>query len=257
MRFPKPKISLPSPFEKSEEPATLLSSCFARQLNGLRKILKMRMRKLCFCCCEPAKHAEKNEETGLGLLSEFTDDKSLQDEGIEMYARRIEQQPQQITSNDQSRVALPQEELDGVEMLANATEQLPKHQASDGPFRITVESSNEDIVKESLYMRFLRSENGDQTKAVDRLKKTIAWRAEVGASTALSSAQPNFWIIKSFVPHVLHGRDRSGRPVIYSKPSGMQLKILKSHGLSLDDFVKHCKSTSATSCWLLFAFVDF
>ena len=109
----------------------------------------------------------------------------------------------------------------------------------------------------SLEVFVVRSENGDQTKAVDRLKKTIAWRAEVGASTALSSAQPNFWIIKSFVPHVLHGRDRSGRPVIYSKPSGMQLKILKSHGLSLDDFVKHCKSTSATSCWLLFAFVDF
>ena len=61
----------------------------------------------------------------------------------------------------------------------------------------------------------------------------------MGADAALRRGVPDFWRIKSFVPHCFHGRDREGRPVVYQQPAGMRLDHLKSHGLGLADFVHH------------------
>ena len=56
----------------------------------------------------------------------------------------------------------------------------------------------------------------------------------MGADAALRRGVPDFWRIKSFVPHCFHGRDREGRVVTYSKPAAMDLPALLAHGLDLE-----------------------
>jgi len=46
-------------------------------------------------------------------------------------------------------------------------------------------------------------------------------------------------VIKSFVPHCFHGRDKSGRLVMYQKPGDMRLAMLAAHGLNLPMFMAH------------------
>jgi len=90
-----------------------------------------------------------------------------------------------------------------------------------------------------LYARFLVFENGDAAKAAKRCSDTLEWRRASCADEALRSPLPQFWVIKSFVPHCFHGRDRAGRLVIYQRPAGLRLPVLKAHGLTLPSFAAH------------------
>ena len=97
------------------------------------------------------------------------------------------------------------------------------------PMRVsptTLELPDGSVVESRLYARFLLAEGNSDVKATARMTATMAWRREHRADEALRRPLPQFWSLKSFVPHCIHGRDRGGRPVIWSKPSGMDLKAL-------------------------------
>ncbi|KAG7383346.1 hypothetical protein PHYPSEUDO_003726 [Phytophthora pseudosyringae] len=89
----------------------------------------------------------------------------------------------------------------------------------------------------SVPMRFILAEKGDETKALERYNETTEWRSEEGVDHLLEEPSPHFKIIKENYPHYYHKRGKNGEPVYYEKPGKINLKALKSAGLTLDDLM--------------------
>ncbi|KAG2812640.1 hypothetical protein PC119_g14894 [Phytophthora cactorum] len=89
----------------------------------------------------------------------------------------------------------------------------------------------------SVPMRFINAEKGDEAKALERYNETTEWRREEGVDSLLEEPSPHFKIIKENYPHYYHKRGKNGEPVYYEKPGKINLKALKSAGLTLDDLM--------------------
>ncbi|KAF4046916.1 CRAL/TRIO domain [Phytophthora infestans] len=89
----------------------------------------------------------------------------------------------------------------------------------------------------SVPKRFILAEKGDEVKALERYNETTEWRREEGVDRLLEEPSPHFKIIKENYPHYYHKRGKNGEPVYYEKPGKINLKALKSAGLTLDDLM--------------------
>ncbi|ETL79931.1 hypothetical protein L917_19533 [Phytophthora nicotianae] len=89
----------------------------------------------------------------------------------------------------------------------------------------------------SVPKRFILAEKGDEVKALERYNETTQWRREEGVDQLLEEPSPHFKIIKENYPHYYHKRGKNGEPVYYEKPGKINLKALKSAGLTLDDLM--------------------
>jgi len=89
----------------------------------------------------------------------------------------------------------------------------------------------------SVPMRFILAEKGDEAKALERYNETTEWRRDEGVDRLLEEPSPHFKIIKENYPHYYHKRGKNGEPVYYEKPGKINLKALKSAGLTLDDLM--------------------
>jgi hypothetical protein len=86
--------------------------------------------------------------------------------------------------------------------------------------------------------RFVRAEKGDEESARKRWLKTMEWRKAEGIDTILCEPHPHFNIIKANYPHYYYGRSKTGNPLYVDKPGGIDLKILRENGITLDDLLR-------------------
>ena len=63
------------------------------------------------------------------------------------------------------------------------------------------------------YLRFLRAESFDITKAFNRLSNYFQWREEENVDNVLSFEFPEINELKKLYPHGFHKTDKDGRPI--------------------------------------------
>jgi len=90
-----------------------------------------------------------------------------------------------------------------------------------------------------LPLRFLRAGKGDPIEGQRRYEETLKWRAEQGMDTILADAHPHFELIKSHYPHFFHLRGKNNEPVYYETPAKINLKALRSGGVTIDTLLRH------------------
>jgi hypothetical protein len=90
-----------------------------------------------------------------------------------------------------------------------------------------------------LPLRFLRAGKNDPVEGQRRYEATLAWRKANGIDAILTSAHPNFELIKSHYPHFYHLRGRKGEPVFFERPPKTNLAALRAGGISLKALLHH------------------
>jgi hypothetical protein len=88
-------------------------------------------------------------------------------------------------------------------------------------------------------VRYIRGCQGDMEEAARRWRETVAWRTENHIDDILYEPQPHFAIIKECYPHFLHRRDRTGHPIYYERLGYIDLKRLRSEGVTLDETLRY------------------
>ncbi|KDO29989.1 hypothetical protein SPRG_05178 [Saprolegnia parasitica CBS 223.65] len=97
-----------------------------------------------------------------------------------------------------------------------------------------------DVIPELAFSpRFVAAEKGDEVKGRARYEATLQWRRENHVDGILYEVQPHFHLIKQCYPQYFHGRSKNGNCVYYEKLGKIDLKRLKSAGLSLDQLLRH------------------
>ncbi|OQS04643.1 SEC14 cytosolic factor [Thraustotheca clavata] len=97
----------------------------------------------------------------------------------------------------------------------------------------------EVIPEISFSPRFIAAEKGDEVKGRARYEATLQWRRENQVDGMLYEVQTHFHTIKSCYPQYFHGRSKNGHCVYYEKIGKIDLKKLKSSGLTLDQLLRH------------------
>lgn len=91
----------------------------------------------------------------------------------------------------------------------------------------------------SIPFRFIRATKGDVAAAKERWADTLAWRAENGMDTCLSTPHPHVKEIKENYPHYFHLRGKNNECCYYEQPPKMNLVELRKAGIEIDSLLKH------------------
>jgi len=86
---------------------------------------------------------------------------------------------------------------------------------------------------------FMEFYNYDRTRAQRAWEATQEWRRDNDVWRI--HTLPNRWFprIKEAYPHFVHGRSRTGYPIIYEQPGRMKLKELFRSGCQIEDMIFH------------------
>eukprot|EP00622_Pseudochattonella_farcimen_P000172 FR734616.1.p1 GENE.FR734616.1~~FR734616.1.p1 ORF type:complete len:335 (+),score=31.49 FR734616.1:59-1006(+) len=81
--------------------------------------------------------------------------------------------------------------------------------------------------------------DGGESEALRRWKITYQWRQDNGIDTMLDKPMPNFDVIKRFYPHFWCGRARKGSICYYEKVGRVDLKAMKSAGVTVPQIINY------------------
>jgi len=95
------------------------------------------------------------------------------------------------------------------------------------------------VSKDTPPFRFIRATKGDIAAAKIRWNETLKWREELGMDTILNEPHPKLSLIKENYPHYFHLRGRKNECCYYENPPKMNLKALKTAGVSFDELLRH------------------
>ncbi|RHY98168.1 hypothetical protein DYB35_009036, partial [Aphanomyces astaci] len=89
--------------------------------------------------------------------------------------------------------------------------------------------------------RYIRATKGDAAAALVRWKETLLWRKEEHVDSILTEPMPHFRTIKANYPHYYHKRGLKNEPVYYEKPGKINLKKMRTEGITLDHLLRNSK----------------
>ncbi|KDO34013.1 hypothetical protein SPRG_01287 [Saprolegnia parasitica CBS 223.65] len=87
--------------------------------------------------------------------------------------------------------------------------------------------------------RYMNAVKGDPAAALVRWEDTLAWRKEEGVDGILDEPMPFFRLIKQNYPHYYHKRGLHNEPVYYEKPGKIDLKLLRTEGVTLENLIRN------------------
>jgi hypothetical protein len=97
----------------------------------------------------------------------------------------------------------------------------------------------EDDALPPMPQTFLLAELGDNVKAMERWKMTVAWRRSMGSDAALGTPHPKWAICKQFYPCCFHGHDKEGGVVYYERLGGIDVESLRACGVDPTQLMWH------------------
>lgn len=115
----------------------------------------------------------------------------------------------------------------------SAYSHYPEQHQQEPPAHLPGRSSNE------VYERFLRATGGNPVEALQRYSETQEWRRREGMDRILDDPHPAFALIKENYPHYFHLRGHANEPVYYETPARINLKRLRSAGVTMDGLLRH------------------